>query len=64
MRRVVKAMSRTITAIVTNYFKDYRLCDSLLSLSDEAKAVLRVVDGKPYQMYVCDDVICGTDLDV
>jgi hypothetical protein len=50
MKRVVKAISRAITAVIKNYFLDPRLCNSLLTMSSEATALLRIVEHKPYSM--------------
>ena len=50
MRKISRVISKALCAIVTNYFKDERLCKSLLELSPDAQSLLSVMEGHPYNI--------------
>lgn len=50
MRKISRVICKALHAIVTNYFKDERLCNSLLELSPDAQSLLSLMEGKPYSI--------------
>jgi len=50
MKEASSVLHRSIQVIVANYFKDPRLCEHALVLSERARQVLRKAEQQPYRV--------------
>ena len=50
MKKVTDVISRAIKVIVHNYFKDPRLCNSMLQVCEDAKVLLKIAEKNQYEM--------------